>query len=279
MPKREKRPITSSDQAMRELVKLYTSNSKHGTYRIFSDFLTLSACALSNSVDLAQREQREALYMQTIKGYSKDEADRFAHMLGLVVQGFEPVPGQVEYRDMLGELYMQLELGNEWAGQFFTPYSVALMKALMVMGDRASWQAEIARRGFIRASDPCVGGGALVIAMADAMMREGINFQQHLHCTCIDVDFKAVCMAYVQLSLLHVPAVILHGNALSNEMWSVWYTPAHVLGLWSARLRRQDEERDGLHAVATIELCEPSPVPPAIALEDVPLDAPQLTLF
>jgi hypothetical protein len=40
---------------------------------------------------------------------------------------------------------------------------------------------------------------------------------------------RAVHMAYIQLSLLHVPAVVVHGNTLSLEEWGYWYTPAHIL--------------------------------------------------
>jgi len=43
-------------------------------------------------------------------------------------------------------------------------------------------------------------------------------------------------MAYVQLSLLGIPAVVVHGNALSLDVWGVWYTPAHVLVGWGELL-------------------------------------------
>jgi len=33
-------------------------------------------------------------------------------------------------------------------------------------------------------------------------------------------------MAYIQLSLYGNPAVIIHGNALTVEEWSHWFTPA-----------------------------------------------------
>ena len=39
-------------------------------------------------------------------------------------------------------------------------------------------------------------------------------------------------MTYVQLSLYAVPAVIKHGNTLSMNEWSNWYTPAYMLGAW-----------------------------------------------
>lgn len=45
-------------------------------------------------------------------------------------------------------------------------------------------------------------------------------------------------MCYLQLSLLHIPAEIVHGNALSLEVFRVMRTPAHHLGLWSFKLDR-----------------------------------------
>lgn len=50
-------------------------------------------------------------------------------------------------------------------------------------------------------------------------------------------------MAYVQLSLLGIPAVVVHGNALSLDVWGVWYTPAHVFVGWGRRLRLRREEQ------------------------------------
>ena len=44
-----------------------------------------------------------------------------------------------------------------------------------------------------------------------------INYQQHLHVTAVDVDSRAAHMAYVQLALLNVPAVVIVGNTLTLE--------------------------------------------------------------
>jgi len=38
-----------------------------------------------------------------------------------------------------------------------------------------------------------------------------------------------------------VPAEIIVGNTLSWDIREVWYTPAHHLGLWKYRLRRNEE--------------------------------------
>ena len=36
---------------------------------------------------------------------------------------------------------------------------------------------------------------------------------------------KLRLMAYIQLSLYGIPAVVIHGNTLTMETWSHWYTP------------------------------------------------------
>jgi hypothetical protein len=78
----------------------------------------------------------------------------------------------------------------------------------------------------------------MVVATAQAMHQAGLNYPETLHATCVDIDPRCVHMAYVQLSLMGIPAVVVHGNALSLEVWSVWYTPAHIFVGWDRKLRR-----------------------------------------
>ena len=243
---KRKETIVTADDAVHALSKRFTSFHRHSTYQVFSDFLTLAACALSNAIDRSGFDVREQTYLETIKRYSKDEAAVFPELLALVVQAFEPMPGEVIYRDVLGELFMTLELGNQWAGQYFTPYCIALMMAMMTVGDADTLRASLEPRGFVRAAEPAVGGGAMVIALADAFKSAGVNYQEHLHVTCYDIDIKAVHMAYIQLSLLHVPAVVIHGNTISGECWGEWRTPAHVLGFWDVKLRRAQTDDEAV---------------------------------
>jgi len=71
----------------------------------------------------------------------------------------------------------------------------------------------------------------------------GVNYQRHLHATCIDIDLRCVHMTYLQASLLHIPAIVVHGNSICGEVWGHWYTPAHVLGGWSRRLAARCQAR------------------------------------
>jgi hypothetical protein len=131
-------------------------------------------------------------------------------------------------------------MGNDRTGQFFTPYHLSRMMAMMTVG--VDHEA-IRRDGFIRACEPAVGAGGMVIAVAESMQEAGLNYQETLHFTCVDIDPVCVHMAYLQLSLLHIPALVVHGNSLSMEVWGMWYTPAHILGGWKWKLRAREARR------------------------------------
>lgn len=51
--------------------------------------------------------------------------------------------------------------------------------------------------------------------------------------TAQDIDLKCVHMTYLQLSLYGIPAVVIHGNTLTVEEWSRWYTPVYMLDGWA----------------------------------------------
>jgi len=227
---------TRATQHRSNIIKLIDEvGRRHSRHTVFRDFVTMSAVALSKA-DLRQAEAREELYMQTVAKYSRDEATSIAHMFGELQEGLHVAP-----RDILGEIFMQLEIGNSRMGQFFTPHHICeLMASLTISNDI---EAKVAKHGFVTVHEPASGSGATVIAMMLAMQDRGLNYQRHVHVTAIDLDFTAAMMAYVQLSLMHVPATIVHGNTLSLEKYSQWYTPAHILDGWNSRLSHARAER------------------------------------
>jgi type I restriction-modification system DNA methylase subunit len=224
----------------------------------------MAAISISNAVDLQQAEKREARYMEIIKRYQSDEVQQFPKMLGELVNGLEEEPD-----DILGRVFHELELHNKYTGQFFTPYTVCQMMAKMNVDDHT--KTIIDERGYLTAMEPACGSGSMVIALAQALKDEGINYQQQLHVTAVDVDAKCVHMAYLQLSLLHVPAIIVHGNSLSNEEYGHWFTPAPIMGGWGHRLRTRERAE-------AIEL--PESKPPQSERPNIPAAMPsQLSLF
>lgn len=261
----------------KELVKRFNRlTSRRSHWQVFADFCEMAAITFSNAVDKIQYEKREARYMEIVKGYDHEEAISLSQGLGEVILSLEQGFG-----DVLGRTFHDLELHNKWAGQFFTPYEVCRMMANMTIGDSDDLRDRIAVRGFVTAQEPAVGSGAMVIALAQAMRDAGINYQEHLHVTAIDVDPKCAHMAYIQFTLLHIPAVVIHGNTLALQEYEHWYTPAHIMGGWQWKLRRQEgiEKAHELIAMSSPEVsisaiveADPEPAKP-------PGSITQLTLF
>jgi hypothetical protein len=242
---------------------------RHGHWQIFADFVEMTAISVSNAVDWGGREKREERYLQLVKRYTPDELARFPEMFASLTMALE-----YEMTDVLGRTFHDLELHNKWSGQYFSPYPICQMMAKMTLGDKADIETRISERGFVTAQEPAAGSGAMIIALAHEMREAGINYQQHLHVTAVDVDPKCVHMSYLQFSLLHIPAIIVHGNSLSLEEFDHWYTPAHILGGWNWKLKRRSE---GEHPLQTVTVPEPQPKRPR---EDEPRAQPsQLTLF
>ena len=261
-------PIVADHQ--KELTKPISSLAyRHSAWQVFSDFAEMGAISLSNAVDLAQKEKREARYMEIVKRYRKDEIVKFPEMLARLVEALEQEPA-----DVLGKTFHDLELHNKWAGQFFSPYHLCRMMAKMTLSDKEAVEAKIRERGYVSAAEPCVGSGAMVIALAQEMKTMDINYQKHLHVTAVDVDAKCVHMAYLQFSLLHIPAVIVHGNSLTLEEFGHWYTPAHIMDGWTWKLRRGKGGQEEEHRI------ERPPKPVIQSKDDKPRPPPsQLTLF
>lgn len=231
---------------MQDMVKVIRDLShRHSPYRVYSDFVEMSAIAFSNAVDKPQFEKREQRYFDIIKGYTKEELNTFPKMLGMLTQHLE-----AGFNDVLGNVYHELELHNERAGQYFTPYPICQMMAKLQANE--GLHEIIAKKGFVSANDPACGSGAMIIALADEMYQQHVNYQQQLHVTVTDLDPHCVHMAYVQFSLLNIPGVVVHGNSLSLEEYSHWHTPAHIMGGWEGKLARRAKNEDFLKTASEI---------------------------
>jgi len=201
---------------------------RHGTWQVYSDFLELAAIAISNSVDKSQFDEREKRYLETINKYSKDEAIKIAHIFNDLIEALE-----VEAEDVLGRVYQELGLGNKWMGQFFTPFQVSVAAGKIMLHDLKD---TIRREGYVTVNEPTAGGGSMILGLCKAMFDEKINYQEQMLVVAQDIDIRAVYMSYIQLSLVGVPAIIVHGNSLLVEERSRWYTPMYVFGGWKYRL-------------------------------------------
>lgn len=210
-------------------------------WEIWSDFVVMSAIAISNTVDHTNAKTREEAYKKIASKYKSAELERFAEMLATVVTGMDNNTDQ----DFLGELYMSLELGNDHAGQFFTPYSVCRCMAEITSTDL---KARIERDGWISVNDPTCGAGALLVAFANDCRRQDINFQTSVLFTAQDIDYTVGLMCYLQLSILGCPGYVTIADTLANPQTSldrrgllprpgenIWYTPFYFRDIWQYR--------------------------------------------
>jgi len=258
-------PRTAFEKEIRNL-----GQGRHQLWRVFADFCEMAAITWANIVP--RDPALEARYLAIVGRYEREEVEVFPRLMGHLIDGLEDEP----FGDFLGAQFMALELGNHWKGQYFTPTSLCDLMARMLYS-REETAAHVAAHGFITLHEPAVGGAAMVLAFTGAMRAAGLNPQQHLYVQAIDVDSTAAYMAYVQLALHHIPAVVYVGNTLTLELREAWRTPAHHLGFWSSRLRARER------VAATGEEPEQKPAPDAPGLlvvtsADVTLP-PQTDLF
>lgn len=248
----------------RAFIRLFNETARyHHRFEVFRDFVMMAGISIHNAVFKCDELEQE--YMRIVKRYEKDDAIRMSHLLAEVVMGLDTAPS-----DFLGSVFMELELGSGKIGQFFTPYEVSKMMALLVHGDSID---ALSDQPFITLSEPACGAGGMVVAFVEAMLEKGLNPQQQLWVSCVDVDQVAAMMCYLQLSLLHIPAEIVTGNTLTMEHSRVMRTPAHYLGFWDSKLRRRWSGEE-------IQEAEPNEVAPVVSPQSVvTTTAEQMSLF
>lgn len=211
-------------------ISLFNQTARyHKRHRVFEDFVSCSVIALENR--LSFNEARENKYLRIISGYEKEDVIHMAQLLAHVVNGL-----QNGFCDFLGNVFMKLELGDKYRGQFFTPWDVARMMAQLQLGDV---KAIFDEKPFITLSEPACGAGCMVLAFADALNQAGYASHRYLWVSATDIDPLAAGMAYIQLSLCGVAGEVVIGNSLCGERRRVLLTPGHYLGGWTARLASQ----------------------------------------
>ena len=217
----------SHDTRVREIVKLIESiGYRHGIQTIFDDYLTIASCAVSNAVDKVHFEEREALYMETIKKYSKEELQKFVELHAMVVNALEQ---SLYSTDLLGELFHSLNQSNSRNGQFFTPIHIAEFMAEAMLGPKC---CEIDTKGHVTLCEPTCGSGVMVIAAANSLCKNHYNPSQNMCVLACDNDIRCAKMAYIQLSYLGIPAVVVHGDSLAMQEYARFYTPVYMIGGW-----------------------------------------------
>jgi len=207
-------PPPTPDTIRKEFLKTITqlSYSRH-KWQTWQDFTELAALSIAQSTQYT--EEREQVYLRSIGRYTHEEAQLIPKLLALTIKALE-----LQHHDFLGSMFMELELGSKWHGQFFTPYELCLVMAKLTISKK-----QFENDNIVSVNEPAVGAGAMVIALCEHLQDININYQRQLKIVAQDVNYTACCMCYIQLSLLGCSAAVIHGNTLTLECNNMWITP------------------------------------------------------
>lgn len=236
---KEKAPLKDWDK---EFVKLFNSQlGKINAWTAWQSIIGGIACGLANvgDVDKERRDKREAEYARCAKAIGEDT---LAEAMAIIVNALDRNPEQ----DFLGKIFMDLGLGSNWNGQFFTPFSTSKLMSEMSINDAIL--QKIKDKGWSAVHDPTCGAGSTLIGAVSVLMHsEGVNYQRQVLFIGQDLDRTVAQMCYIQLSLLGCAGYVVVGDTLSNpiegdvlfpaekEDQEFWYTPLWWDDIWTGR--------------------------------------------
>jgi hypothetical protein len=136
-------------------------------------------------------------YRKCMDRYTREQGEEFGRLLGIYVEAVEAEP----FRDILGELFMRLDVNSAKAGQYFTPWNIAEMMARMQF-DRAEFERLVQEKGVVTVCDPAVGSGVMLLAFAKVVHGElGRRGTSRLRLYGSDIDICCVNMCRIQLRM------------------------------------------------------------------------------
>lgn len=192
-----------------EFCKLLMEADTAGSVRmseLFNSFLTMAFASLRQAVYISETQscsiEIENEWKNEAKRYKNPKA--FGAAFGAMIAAID----EKRY-DFLGSVYSSLGCNDiAFAGQCFTPDALCQLLAEMTIGDL---EPDPNKR--VMFGEPAVGGGAICIAVANALQRKGF-MPRHYCFDVTDKDYRCVQMCYIQLSMCGVPAFVRWGNAL-----------------------------------------------------------------
>lgn len=156
-------------------------------------------------------------FKECMDRYKYEEGAEFGRLLGVYTDAVEAMP----FRDILGELFMRLDVNSARSGQYFTPWPIAEMMARMQFS-REHFEALVAEKGEVTVCDPTVGSGVMLLAFAKVVHDElGRNGLGKLRLYGTDIDQRCVLMCRIQLRMNGLDTfgrmAGLLGSLLKNE--------------------------------------------------------------
>ena len=209
-------------QATNKIIEtIHGINDGYSPRQIFCDWVKACALCTVNSFALIHNkiwEEREKEFKNTMLKYRPETQQKFTDMLGMLCMAMDE-----EMTDFLGEIFMKLEAGSSHGGQFFTPYHVSVMTAKLGLEE----DIKEGRKKF-ELYEPSVGSGGMIIAAAQILREAGYDYQKCMKVVGQDLDWNAVYMTYLQLSMYGINATVIQGDSLGRELSISEVDPRHV---------------------------------------------------
>lgn len=191
----------------------------YSPFPVFNDWLDLMLYALMRDDENYLNIVRKYKNTQT-KG--KREIDYFCNAFGSLM-----IQMKQTNSELLGDLYMNWNMSNNYRGQYFTPAHIA------------RFMAEILSPKGETIIDPCCGAGIMLIESIKAMNKDSINaatfFGQ-------DIDLTCVKMTALNLCFFNVKGYVIWGDTIKSECLKVYQTSSSALGGAIRELKGKDFE-------------------------------------
>ena len=204
------------------IVGLRQASGRYSEYEVFTDWIRCCAIAISNQCTMFHGDiwqQREDAYISTMKKYERDEREILREMFFMLADALEE-----KFSDVLGEIYMEEEMGSKSAGQFFTPYHVSKLCARLALEKLKPDES-----GIWHINEPSCGGGGMIIAALDLLRERGVDYQRKVRVVAQDLDWMAAYMCYVQLSLYGIKGIVVQGDTLAQPYDPKTTEPRRIL--------------------------------------------------
>ena len=202
-------------EEQKRILSLFESlTGKRTLWQLFNDCVYMYAISIQNAVMGAPKiwAKLEKEYKNIAAGYTGDELYKVCEIFAEIVILADEQP----FQDLLGDLYMRLNMGSEAIGQFFTPYHIAYLTAKTSLPEEAVKDA-LSKKKLIKIIEPAVGAGANLVAACNVLNDYGINYQdKSVVLVGQELSRLTAMMCYIMLSIIGANAIVKVGDTLSD---------------------------------------------------------------
>ena len=193
---------------------LRKASRRHSELDAFRALVDLMFCAYAKPTTQGKerKEALEAQYMRQVGRWPKEDVrEIFPKAAGELALAYGN-PGTCQ--DYLGQIAGELGILSSDLGQFFTPIEMCKLMAGVTLEDM---NTHVKRRGFITVQEPAAGAGAMILACADHVRRQGLDPTTTLWVDATELHYPTYQMCFLALTLSGVAGVVRNGNSLSME--------------------------------------------------------------